>query len=99
MNIRGVKMRNSPTTYQKEAKVLERYNTLTRDNTIIKSHTHELANYKKQTSVKSIEKFENNAWYCGAQVSLPHVKWVLHSCSNMEVFLFGFYLRVLGLAL
>ena len=74
MNIRGVKVRNVPTTHQKEAKMLEQYKTLMHDNTIIKSHMCELANNKKQTtatSMKSIEKFENNTWYCGAGSPSP----------------------------
>ena len=45
--------------------------------TLLASHMCELTNNKKQTittSMKSIEKLENNAWYCGAGSPSPHVK-------------------------
>ena len=44
MNIKGVKVRNVLTTHPKEVKMCEQYNTLMCDNTISKSHMHELAN-------------------------------------------------------
>ena len=44
MNIGGVKVGNILTTYQKEAKMLELYTTLTCDSTINKSHMCEMAN-------------------------------------------------------